>query len=311
MKTVAASVPAIVAAIPQLLGVVVTDSVVLMGFQSGTFRASARLDADGASVEDLVGALKVMALNGGVDSVLCVGYPSISIPDVVAAIAHAGVSLIDCGEVVNGVFISYTGESSRLAEHPSTSARLALDGVAAYESEEAFAESLAYAEVEGLGEALEALTGHVPDGQEAARVWRELLDPDAEGVDVGALALALVALRELNVRDALLSAMAPGILPAHMLPEGLRDLSVPVLDAPDRRLRIEALHKVCSLAPPSERAAVLTLTGHVHWANGDGLLARVSIEQALKAGPGYRLAELLMNLLALGARFTPSTGGAA
>ena len=65
------------------------------------------------------------------------------------------------------------------------------------------------------------------------------------------------------------------------------------------------LLSLCRLVPDATgevAAAILTVAAHVSWCDGDGTLASIALERALRVAPRYRLAELLDRLVAAGVR---------
>ncbi len=78
-----------------------------------------------------------------------------------------------------------------------------------------------------------------------------------------------------------------------------------LLDGVRSRTLLEALFALCRDLPDDSEdvaAAALTLSAHVAWWLGDGALARTALERALEVCPGYRLAELLTTVVAVGIR---------
>ncbi len=78
--------------------------------------------------------------------------------------------------------------------------------------------------------------------------------------------------------------------------------------------RDELLHRLlalCRSVPDEcavEAAAVCTVAAHVAWIGGDGAIARVAVERAVRLVPDYRLARLLERLVDLGLRLPPVAG---
>ena len=78
--------------------------------------------------------------------------------------------------------------------------------------------------------------------------------------------------------------------------------------------RDELLHRLlalCRSVPDEcavEAAALCTVAAHVAWIGGDGAIARVAVDRAVRLVPDYRLARLLERLIDLGLRLPPVTG---
>ena len=78
-----------------------------------------------------------------------------------------------------------------------------------------------------------------------------------------------------------------------------------LLDPEESRAVLESLLALSRELPDDSEdvvAAALTVTAHVAWWLGDGALARTALERALTVCPGYRLAELLDTVVAVGIR---------
>ena len=78
--------------------------------------------------------------------------------------------------------------------------------------------------------------------------------------------------------------------------------------------RDELLHRLlalCRSVPDEcavEAATLCTVAAHVAWIGGDGAIARVAVDRAVRLVPDYRLARLLERLIDLGLRLPPVTG---
>ena len=79
----------------------------------------------------------------------------------------------------------------------------------------------------------------------------------------------------------------------------------------ERDALLHRLLALCRSVPDEcavEAAAVCTVAAHVAWIGGDGAIARVAVDRAVRLDPGYRLARLLERLIDLGLRLPPVTG---
>ena len=78
--------------------------------------------------------------------------------------------------------------------------------------------------------------------------------------------------------------------------------------------RDELLHRLLALCRSlpdecaAEAAAVCTVAAHVAWIGGDGAIARVAVDRAVRLAPDYRLARLLERLVDQGVRLPPVSG---
>jgi hypothetical protein len=181
----------------------------------------------------------------------------------------------------------------------------------------------------GVEAALRRL-GPIPDGgggaQEpevlapAATAWGRLCHLGEGAVPVDALdddevGRIVHSLRDHRWRDAVIAHLCPGTLPDDVIPEQVRDEVVraipfrPWADELDphesvvasRRLRAR-LQAVARRVPSGSAAPLLTVLAHVAWHEGDGAVARTALEKALEVAPGYRLAQLLTEMVDLALR---------
>jgi hypothetical protein len=93
------------------------------------------------------------------------------------------------------------------------------------------------------------------------------------------------------------SSCDPDALPGYG--EVLLGLSPPVPDW-DTLNRLEGLMVELSCGGGEAQAAALTAAGWIEWCRGRGSFARASLTRALEASPGYRLAELLSEVVRRG-----------
>lgn len=148
----------------------------------------------------------------------------------------------------------------------------------------------------------------------------------------------VLGLADVAWRDGLIAWLAPGVLPTAELDErvvALIESSLPRWGgtgfaprgpggagrtrAPSARARersavereelVQRLLAACRSVPddcPGEAAAMCTVAAHVAWVCGDGAIARVALERALRLDPDYRLAVLLEGLVDHGLRLPTS-----
>lgn len=176
-------------------------------------------------------------------------------------------------------------------------------------------------------------TGRVSRSR-ALAAWAALLriDDDTWRATPAVAAVLAVSLRDLALRDALVAWLCPGSLPEEMVEPRLRHAmrrAMPVQPAAEnglhaaagtpapsdeakedrdeavgvREQRVQARLVGLVVALPDEWAvAALTVLAAYAWWRGDGALARVALDRALGADPGYRLAALLERMVDLGIR---------
>lgn len=159
--------------------------------------------------------------------------------------------------------------------------------------------------------------------------WREVLRVDHDATPVEQLPEALcarlaVSLEDVGLRDALVSWLCPGSMPAGLVEPGLREQLETALEQPgvrdpvadsvslnravslDRAVRLHRTERrlvdLCACLDDDWAVAPLTVLGAFAWWRGDGALGRIALERALSARPGYRLALLLEQMVDLAIR---------
>ncbi len=144
---------------------------------------------------------------------------------------------------------------------------------------------------------------------QAARRWGEFLGSarsSSSAVDAQETAALVLALGESDFRDALLGWLCPGLLPEDALDAGLQALVGAALPfRPDLEADLRALLQLARHTPDGvgiPAADICTVAAHVAWVRGDGALASILLERALRCFPGHRLAALLGQLVSLGVR---------
>ncbi len=185
-----------------------------------------------------------------------------------------------------------------------------------------------------LGAPLSSVTGEpVRRRREAVRAWATLLAHDAGRVAHGGapgrprhVAAAVVGLRDIALRDALIGWLAPSVLPRdaldpdvvalleHRMPRwgGMGRWSPGHAEAGEHDLLLDRLVAVCRCIPddrPRDAAAACTVAAQVAWAGGDGARARAALDRALRLDPGYRLAGLLARVVDHGLRLEHTPPG--
>lgn len=139
----------------------------------------------------------------------------------------------------------------------------------------------------------------------ALDAWQEVIagttDPRTRG-------FALAGLLDVQVRDMVLAALSPAVVPLCVLDEDSRaDLAARGLpsgsEALEESLRRRALLAgLAREAPEAVRAPTLTVLAVYAWSVGDGAMSSVALEQATTADPWYALAGLVRRLLVLQVR---------
>lgn len=324
----------VVAALPFLLGFEVADSVVVVAVgESGRLGVVARGDLPGAGepagvlagvAESLVGpAVRERAAGAlvvGVESVR--GASAAAVTVVGRVLAESGVPVTDSVVVRDGRWWSTScacggdlaccpvegtpvGVSAAAAEFVGL-------GLAPLGGRERLMELLLptvrAVEVGALCDRLERLPVAV-----GLAGWGQVLASSPEEVHqlpAGVLAAAAGVLATREVRDVLIAWLAPGTLPLKLfspaLLEAVAVLPVPWRDCEQGEGSHQAQHAVtalCANLPDRHAAPALTVLASLAWWRGDGAAARVALDRAQTAAPGYALANLLTRLVDLGIRF--------
>jgi hypothetical protein len=143
--------------------------------------------------------------------------------------------------------------------------------------------------------------------------WPRILDPDASAITVGDAALAAMSLLDIEIRDGLVAWLCPGTLGLDKFSQDIQKLLSGLGKGRDMedidpastgaQNAIQArLIGLCAMLPDQDAAPALALLASFTWWRGDGALARVALARALRCDPGYRLAQLLEQMVDLAIR---------
>ncbi|KRF44603.1 hypothetical protein ASH01_11465 [Terrabacter sp. Soil811] len=148
--------------------------------------------------------------------------------------------------------------------------------------------------------------------RQLAVVWARVLTIGGGPISAADAAVALQSLTDISTRDGIASLLIPHSLDHESLPEDTQTLlrEITVIGAahtnPEADLPVGAtkarLIELCQHATDDHAAPALTLLATYSWWHGDGALARVAIDRALRCDPTYRLARLLCLMLDEGLR---------
>ncbi|USQ75346.1 DUF4192 domain-containing protein [Ornithinimicrobium cryptoxanthini] len=159
-------------------------------------------------------------------------------------------------------------------------------------------------------------TGGLEGRAEQLLAWARILSPTDRGpTDPVDAAIASVCLQEAMVRDGLVAWVTDGLLPRDATTGPVQDL-LEALDeawaevggptAPQNQLRVhERLVALCQALPDGAAAAALCLLATHAWWRGNGALAGIALDRALRAEPDYRLAKLLNLVIRMGLPAAP------
>ena len=143
--------------------------------------------------------------------------------------------------------------------------------------------------------------------------WPRILDPDDTAITAQDAALAAMSLRDIEIRDGLVAWLSPGTLNINELSAEVQELfsrlepawgeehSDPASIASQNAVQ-DRLVRLCAMLPDHVAAPALSVLASFTWWRGDGALARVALDRALRCDPDYRLAELLLKMVDLAIR---------
>jgi hypothetical protein len=152
-------------------------------------------------------------------------------------------------------------------------------------------------------------------------LWGRVLRADDEAEPIQALtprdlAMLAVSLTDVDLRDALIAWLCPGVLPEDVMDRTMTVQMGQVLSEPPwlggdepemlgviGQQRVE--RRLCDLSaalPDPLAVSTLTVLASFAWWRGDGALTRVALDRALRVDPHYRLAQLLERMVDLAIR---------
>ena len=152
-------------------------------------------------------------------------------------------------------------------------------------------------------------------------VWSMVLSDDDDAEPIHSLlpeelAVLAVSLTDVDLRDGLIAWLCPGTMPLELIDPRLfvllsRSLPDPLWldwDIGDVQQviglqRVEhRLCELCAALPDVWAVSALTVLASFAWWRGDGALARIALDRALRVDPHYRLARLLEQMVDLAIR---------
>lgn len=105
----------------------------------------------------------------------------------------------------------------------------------------------------------------------------------------------------IEFRDALIAHLCPGTLDMSLVSPQMQAILGRLPVAPERIL-IDRLIDMCAKLQDADAAPMATVLGVYAWHKGDGAIARLAVERALRCDPSYRLAQLLERMIDLAVR---------
>ncbi|MFI5893203.1 DUF4192 domain-containing protein [Actinoplanes sp. NPDC051513] len=305
--SITASSPAeAVAVAPYLLGFHPTDSFVVLGMIGRTVDFAVRYDLPPPGLVDF-DETAVLIARQGVERVMILGYGSprrvtSAVLQAGYSLRRAGVRIADVIRVADGRWWSYLGgPAGGTPCAPGLAAEAVYHGMVALPDRKALVAKVAPVEGEARAEMM-AATG---------RARARATDLAAGDLKAGRAGLWMRRAGREAVREAEKAARAGRSLGADQVAWlGVLLVNQVVLDyAIDRsgpeEWRLRLWNEVTRWVDPSLAAAPACLLAFAAWQAGDGSLARVAVDRALREDVSHRLAGTLDRLLAAGIRPRP------
>ena len=146
-----------------------------------------------------------------------------------------------------------------------------------------------------------------------AVAWARVITQPESTLGIADVAVALKSLQDVSTRDGIAAVLIPSGLELETLPQDTQALvfqcrnairvaeEAQVVDMTTGAIR-SRLIGLCRHATDEHAAPALTLLATFTWWHGDGALARVALDRALRCDSSYRLAQLLTLMLDEGIR---------
>ena len=143
--------------------------------------------------------------------------------------------------------------------------------------------------------------------------WPRILVLEATAISPEDAVLASMSLLDIEIRDGLVAWLSPGTLNINELGDEVQELFCGLEPAwaeehcdPDslsaQSHAQDALIRLCAMLPDHVATPALSVLASFVWWRGDGALARVALDRALRCDPDYRLAQLLLKMVDLAIR---------
>ena len=175
----------------------------------------------------------------------------------------------------------------------------------------------AVAVAKGVGPRQEANTkavdAHGMSRAELFAAWPRILHPAARAITVEDAASAAMSLLDIEIRDGLVAWLSPGTLNINELSPEVQELFCGLekgrgeehcdwASAEAQNRCQDALIHLSAMLPDQLAATALSVLASFTWWRGNGALARVALDRALRCDPYYRLARLLERMVELAIR---------
>lgn len=310
----------LITAIPYILAFEPTDSLVAIALKDGRVGLTSRIDLpDPGKPDTAVEALMPALRRDAPEQVILIAYEGApgsaqSVLDAfAAALKAAGIGIRDRLLVTNGRWRSLECTNSVCC--PPEGTPLDRDETATAVASEFIGQGIGpLPDRAALAAQLEPTDKAKPVGRLLDRpgprrvlqprvvggLWGRILDPDEDPPEIMAQDASWAArtLRDVDLRDGIIAWLTPGTLKPEELPDEVQAVLKHLGPAPhasdddpgvDLRLR-SRLIQLGTLLPDSHAAPALTVLAAHAWWHGNGALARVALDRALRCDRDYRLA---------------------
>lgn len=331
------SPPELLAVIPHLLGFTPARAIVVVALRDNKVGLTQRMDLpDPDRVEEVSDAILGHVIRDAANAALLVGYEEFAgeslslIEAITARLKHSDVAVRDRIVVHDGRWRSLDcdrpsccpPDGSPLpspAQVASVVAEFIGVGSAPLPDRKTLAAQLepspaadAVADLLRRGQAARSTLADSQARDRLAEVWGRVLTIGGVPISVGDAAVALRSLTDVSTRDGITSLLIPNSLGLDVLPEDIQSLIRRIHAVrgahrdhdgdPTEGAMKARLIALCRHATDEHAAPVLTLLATYSWWHGDGALARVALDRALRCDRDYRLAQLLTLMLDEGIR---------
>jgi len=330
----------LLAVVPYLLGFNPTNSIMVLCLTNNRLGLTQRLDLPRPEhARQVALALMPSLVVENPDSVVLIGYENHAgdsepaLESLTAALQSREVEIHDRIIVRNGRWRSLDCHNPACcplqgspvpepADVPGVVSEFIGQGISPHPDREALAEQLeAGPQAESVAKVLRSRqkaiaktvgSQSVPRAELFA-AWPRILDPEASVISPEDAALAAMSLLDVEIRDGLVAWLSPGTLNINELSDAVQELFCglepawgeehcdPTSIASQNAVQ-DRLVRLCAMLPDHVATPALSVLASFTWWRGDGALARVALDRALRCDPEYRLAQLLLKMVDLAIR---------
>jgi len=326
----------LLAVVPYLLGFCPTNSIVTLCLSDNRLGLTQRLDLPPPDrVRDVASALLPILIRESPDSVILIGYEDqeddsmLAVESLTAALRSSAIDIHDRIIVRDHRFRSLDCHNPRCcppegrpvpepADVSGVISEFVGRGICPHTDRESLARQVEpgsqAAAVATVMRALQTVAEcpAVPR-PELFTAWPRILDSDGPAITVEDAALAAMSLLDIEIRDAMVAWLCPGTLSLDELSaevqrqfsgleKGSGDTHIDPASTGAQNGLQDRLIGLCAMLPDDLATPALSVLASYVWWRGDGALARVALDRALRCDPSYRLAQLLLKMVDLAIR---------